>query len=258
MTTEEYATSNITNDFIDESEIFPTPNSAVMHKKPSKRIAYNQHITLKLTDSNDIIVKKESDIQISHAQPLLLEQKPTEPVVKLPVELLIERPSTPTKPIPPQIISMSPMIIPQSARKIERLPMLPTLPKVLIIERWLDYNERISQVRFIPVPEMEPLLKVKTTIIQWETPEIKLHREFKFEGVTSEVPGEYISRFGNDLLSTKNLPPEFVDKFDVPPGEKLGSHYLSDVPKLIGDIEALKLVDLEENDLSQYAHYVKY
>jgi hypothetical protein len=58
----------------------------------------------------------------------------------------------------------------------------------VIIERWLPYREQKRRVIFQNVDE--PLfIKQKNVIIQWDTPNIEVRKEFKDLGIVRANPG---------------------------------------------------------------------
>ena len=124
----------------------------------------------------------------------------------------------------------------------------------LHVERWLGFNSRTRRVRFEPAPKLVPLPAPKNTIIQWAPPSVQLHREFKFLGVAPASPSQYASQFGASLTHASRLPQLVVNRFQAPQGEVLGIHYKPDVPRLVGDIAALSLINLDAAGLSEYKH----
>lgn len=120
------------------------------------------------------------------------------------------------------------------------------------VERWLGFNSRTRRVRFEPAPKLVPLPAPKNTIIQWAPPSVQLHREFKFLGVAPASPSQYASQFGASLTHASRLPQLVVNRFQAPPGEVLGIHYKPDVPRLVGDVAALSLINLDAAGLSEY------
>jgi hypothetical protein len=68
------------------------------------------------------------------------------------------------------------------------LPPIPPKPQNVIIERWLPYREQKRRVIFQNVDE--PLfIKQKNVIIQWDTPNIEVRKEFKDLGIVRANPG---------------------------------------------------------------------
>ena len=75
---------------------------------------------------------------------------------------------------------------------------------------------------------------------------------YKFSGVSPASPADYAARFGATLVEESQLPGLAVSNFTVPAGEVLGAHYRPTLPKLVGDLHALALIDLDAAGLSEY------
>ena len=73
-------------------------------------------------------------------------------------------------------------------------------------------------------------------------------------------PNEYVKRYGPTLKKTSDLPNEVLE-IKHPEGIKLASDVREDesnsVAELVGDVDALRLVDLEREGLSEYMSYIK-
>ena len=165
-----------------------------------------------------------------------------------------ERPPAPPAPIPPKLVVVPGKVIPPPPRKVivERLPVIPPPPQNIHVERWLGYNERVRRVVFQPAPKLIPAPAPKNLLIQWESPDVALNRDYKFLGVTGANPAEYAARFGATLVEESQLPALAVSHFNAPAGEVLGAHWRPTLPKLVGDLHALALIDLDAAGLSEY------
>ena len=75
---------------------------------------------------------------------------------------------------------------------------------------------------------------------------------YKFSGVSPASPADYAARFGATLVEESQLPALAVSNFRAPAGEVLGAHYRPSLPKLVGDLHALALIDLDAAGLSEY------
>ena len=95
----------------------------------------------------------------------------------------------------------------------------------------------------------------KNVIIQWQAPEVKVKKEFKYLGVIRANPLDYIERYGS-TLKTYNQLPEYVRDIQNPQGIELAANY-EPVHELTGDIEALRLIDLDKEGLSIYQSYLE-
>ncbi len=96
---------------------------------------------------------------------------------------------------------------------------------------------------------------VRNTIIQWSNSAPIIKKNIQYLGVVRADPYEYASKYGATLKRTQELP-SYVSELD---NNNSYQKYVSDQGRpyqLEGDIEALKLVDLEKEGLSMYRHYV--
>ena len=234
------------------------PNPEIITRKPEQTVNYTQNIALKFLkpplppQPGDITIRVERDIQAPPAPPLLIRQKPPVPL-KPPTLIFREQPPKPPAPIAPQFFTLPGKVFPPPPRKliVERFPRLPQPPQDIIIERWLSYMPRTRRVLFEAAPRFEPAPAPKNLIIQWAPPDALVHREHRFLGTSPASPSQYVAHFGVMLTPAVKLP-QVVYQFSTPPGEVLGAQYRPDVPKLVGDIWALKLVDLDAAGLSEY------
>lgn len=154
--------------------------------------------------------------------------------------------------------------IPPPPRKviIERLAPIPPKPQSVIIERWLPYTQVKRKVIFNRArePSQDPILvKPRNVIVQWTAPQVQLKREFRYLGVIRANPGDYVSRYGNALKLSRELP-TIVTEIPTPAGFTLAADEAakkrSNVPELEGDLDALRLVDLEREGLSEYRPFL--
>jgi hypothetical protein len=151
--------------------------------------------------------------------------------------------------------------IPPPPRKviIERLPPLPSKPQSIIIERWLPYKPLKRKVIYQRANENESSLvnKPKNLIVQWETPNVVVKKEFKDLGIVRANPTEYIERYGNTLKRSVELP-NFVKEIKPPSGLVLAADSSSSFNyELEGDLHALNLIDLENEGLNEYKSLLK-
>jgi hypothetical protein len=90
---------------------------------------------------------------------------------------------------------------------IERLPNLPPKPRPVIIERWLPYHKQKRQVIHEKARPLEPMSRIKNTIIEWRPPEVEIVRHVKKLGVQDADPQRYYTQHGDKLYAT-----EFVQR----------------------------------------------
>lgn len=157
-------------------------------------------------------------------------------------------------------VNISGKRIPPPPRKviIERLAPIPPKPQSVIIERWLPYTQVKRRVIFNRAdPQHEPILvKPRNVIVQWSAPQVQIKREFKYLGVIRANPGDYVNRYRNALKVSRELP-SFVKEIPTPQGMTLAAEKPYDpVHELVGDVDALRLVDLDREGLSEYKTYL--
>lgn len=96
----------------------------------------------------------------------------------------------------------------------------------------------------------------KNVIIQWEAPTVTITRQFRDLGVVSANPGEYLAKYGSSVVRSSELP-DYVRNFRPPEGITLASEETAMLRyELEGDIQALSLVDLDREGLSEYRNVV--
>lgn len=124
----------------------------------------------------------------------------------------------------------------------------------MIIERWLPYTQGKRRVIFQKASQQPDAVvaQPKNVVIQWESPKVEIKKEFKDLGVIRADPAEYLQRYGTTLKTVQDLP-SFVLEIKPPAGVVLASDYTYKATyDLEGDLEALKLVDLDREGLSEY------
>ena len=90
---------------------------------------------------------------------------------------------------------------------IERLPNLPPKPHPIIIERWLPYQKHKRQVIHERAKPLEPMTRIKNTIIEWRSPEVEIFKNVRKLGVKGADPNQYYNQHGDQLYTT-----EFVQR----------------------------------------------
>lgn len=127
----------------------------------------------------------------------------------------------------------------------------------MIIERWLPYSQVKRRVIFQKSNTTDPVVvKPRNVIIQWEAPQVTIKKEFKDLGVIRANPAEYVARYGATLKTARELPP-FVLEIKPPAGVVLASEQqFNNVYELEGDVQALRLVDLDREGLGEYKQFV--
>ncbi len=122
----------------------------------------------------------------------------------------------------------------------------------------MPYNDKLKRkVIFQRAPADSVVLKPRNVIVQWEAPDVIVKKDFKYLGVVRANPVEYVQKYGNTLKKPKDLP-QFVLDIKHPEGIELAAnHRYSQIHELEGDIDALRLVDLDREGLSEYKPYLE-
>jgi hypothetical protein len=138
------------------------------------------------------------------------------------------------------------------------LPVIPTPPQSIIVERWLPYEQPKRRVIYEKPTEVELIYeKPRNVIIQWDSPDVLVRREIKDFGIVEANPAEYSSKYAGTLKSHQELP-DFVRDIQPPQSILLAHQYRAPAfHELEGDIHALSLIDLEREGLGHYKHYVQ-
>ena len=126
-----------------------------------------------------------------------------------------------------------------------------------MIERWLPYKEIKRRVIYQKSGKQDAVIvKPKNIIIQWEPPTVVVKREFKYLGIIKANPCEYVKKYGSSLKLAKDLP-EVINEIRTPEGLVLAADKEENkLHELEGDLDALKLVDLDKEGLGSYKDYL--
>ncbi len=109
-----------------------------------------------------------------------------------------------------------------------------------------------------PAASEPVVVKPRNLIVQWEAPQVQIKKEYKYLGVVTANPAEYVAQYGASLTRAAELP-DFVLAIAAPAGLTLAADAAAAaaVPELEGDVHALRLVDLEREGLGEYAELVR-
>lgn len=119
-----------------------------------------------------------------------------------------------------------------------------------LIEKWVPFCE-IQQK--IIVPDADP----KKFIFNYNSPNLSAKKELNYLGIVDVNPDEYTLKYGAELRAASDLPKYILD-IKTPDNLRLAADVPEpDVHELEGDIEALKLIDLEREDLGVYRQYLR-
>jgi Ca2+-binding EF-hand superfamily protein len=250
---------------ITEYSINEDSNPEIIRKQTDQKILCKQEVAVRYLrpptppPPGEIIIREEKNFLTAPAPPLVIRQVPPRPETPVP---LILREVPPKQPVivGKKIITISGKRLPPPPRKvvIERLAQLPKKPQAVIVERWLPYTQSKRKVIFQKNTVADPVIvKPRNVIIQWDTPTVEIKKDFKDLGIIRADPMAYAERYGSSLKSFSELP-QFVKEIRPPMGVILASEYVgSGIYDLEGDIEALKLIDLEKEGLIEYKSYVE-
>ncbi|RNA35181.1 hypothetical protein BpHYR1_023986 [Brachionus plicatilis] len=250
---------------INQYPINEDTNPEIVNKKSVHNLEYVQELAIRYLrpptppSPGEIIISQLPNTVTAPAPPLIIRQQPARPETPEPLVIREAPPSAPV-PLGRKVITISGKRIPPPPRKviIERLPPLPSKPQSVIIERWLPYDQVKRKVIFHKSGQIDPVIvKPKNVIIQWEVPQVQIKREYKYLGVIRANPVEYVQRFGNNLTLPHNLP-QFVTDIKTPDGLALAAQTKQrSVYELEGDVQALNLIDLDKEGLSEYRSYLQ-
>lgn len=175
---------------------------------------------------------------------------------------------------------------------IERMATLPPKPQPVLIEKWLPYEKQSRRVVYQPPTFVAgPPEKVKNTIIQWQVPNAVIKKEIRYLGIENADPQKYVAQYGSSLKDTTELPRFALDWENASKSASASEELKRDLEKvklrvvdlvphqssdlvftrdyytmidssvhtsttnihdLVGDIDALNLIDLEKEGLSMY------
>ena len=249
---------------ISQYQINEDQNPQVIRKQTDQQLIYEQEVAIRYLrpptppPPGEILIRQEKNIPTPPAPPLVIRQQPPRPETPAPL-LIREAPPRPPMAVGQKVITISGKRLPPPPRKvvIERLAPLPSKPQSVIIERWLPYSQQKRRVIFQRNQEADPVIaKPKNIIIQWEAPAVQIKKEFKDLGIIRANPVEYVQRYGSSLKTHIDLP-QFVKEIRPPTGVVLAAEYSA--PSLIeleGDVQALNLIDLDREGLTEYRHFL--
>jgi hypothetical protein len=199
---------------ISQYEINQDSNPEIITKRSQQQIVYQQEVAIRYLRPptppapGEIVITQEVNTLTPPAPPLIIRQQPPRPVTPQPL-VVREAPPQPPAAVGRKVITISGKRLPPPPRKvvIERLAPLPSKPQSVIIERWLPYSQVKRRVIFQKSSERDAMIvKPKNVVIQWETPQVTVKKEFKDLGVIRANPAEYVQRYGATLKTARELP----------------------------------------------------
>lgn len=246
---------------LEEYPINHDPNPELIIKRIEQPVVYKQEVAVRLLrpvtpePHGDIVIRHDKDLILPPAPPILLRQIPTYRPRTPEPEVIRESPPPMPRAEQPRVVIIKGRTCPPPPRKviIERLPRLPEKPRPIIIERWLRHGPQRRRVIYEPCGPLPEVPREKNVIIEWEMPRCVVQQEIKDLGVVRADPREYINKYGDSLIRTEELP-EFVKELRLP-----AELVTPEQPRTIleGDVQALRLIDLDREGLSEYRGYVQ-
>ncbi|CAF3773549.1 unnamed protein product [Rotaria magnacalcarata] len=185
-------------------------NPDLIVKPNTQRLTYTQDIAVRYLKPGTppppgpIIIREIRAPPPPAAPPMILRQRPPPPRTPSPV-IIREKPPQRPKSVPTTVIKKVIPPPPPPPRKliIERLPNLPPKPRPVIIERWLPYQKQKRQVIHEKAKPLEPMSRIKNTIIEWRPPEVEVVKRLKKLGVQDTDPQRYSNHHGDKLYTTE-------------------------------------------------------
>lgn len=147
------------------------------------------------------------------------------------------------------------VITSSSANIIENFTQLSIEQQTNLIDKWVPFED--IQKRIF-VPDADP----KKFIFNYNSSNLSAKKELNYLGIVDVNPDEYTQKYGAQLTDSSNLPKYILD-IKTPDNLRLAADVIAAnggdalIPELEGDVEALKYVDLEREDLGIYRHYLK-
>lgn len=202
-----------------------------------------------------IIITQEPDRPQGPAPPLIIRQGVAEPCAPKPCVIREAPPSA--KPVGGKKITIAGKCLPPPPRKviIEKLAPLPERPGDVIVERWLGMDDQPRCVIFKPNKPVCQPPPPENVIIQWSAPCLKVNKKTECLGVNDADPCAYKQKYGSSLKNASELP-DFARKIKAP-GTLAADSKNGGVFKLVGDLEAFKLINLDEVGMSEYRSQLK-
>lgn len=241
------------------------PEPELIKKKTDQTVVYDQEVSIRYLrpptppPPGELIIQHERPIQPPPAPPLIIRQQPMRPETPAPL-IIREEPPKPPRPLEPKVIVIPGKQLPPPPRKvvIERFGPLPKKPQKIIIERWLPYKEQKRKIIYQKAsdPETVNYQRPKNVVIEWEAPKVVVKREFKDLGIIRTNPLDYQQKYGAELTPSESLP-TLAKTIQAPLGHYFASEVQQAQIQLEGDIDALKLIDLDANGLSEYRYLLE-
>jgi len=199
-----------------------------------------------------IVIKQEPNVPTAPAPPIIIRQLAPEPCQPPPV-VVRERPPAPPEPIGPKTVVIPGQRLPPPPRRviIEKLAQAPPQLQAVTVERWLPYDKRERRVVLEKKPCDPCVEKPKNIIFEWEPQCVNQTTEVRDLGLEEADPQQYVQAHGSSLKAANELPP-FVQEVAAPQSLEANNEV-----SLVGDLQGLRLIDLNREGLAEYSRYVR-
>jgi hypothetical protein len=237
------------------------PNPEVVEKRLLQAPNYVQPITIKYLKppvparTGEITIRQEADTRVPKAPPVIIRQTPPEPFMPGPIILREQPPQSPEE-IPRKYVSICGRALPPPPRRlvVEKLAQMPEKPQPIEIERWLQYGEQTRNVKFIPAEPVANWEKEKNLLILWQCPQARVTKDLRTLETINCNPDEYRRQYSNSMLTFSQMNSR-LRELNVGLPEPVQTP--RPLPRLEGDLEALKMIDLDRWGLSEYKYLVE-
>lgn len=206
----------------------------------------------------DLIITQQPDYQPPEAPPLIIRQLAPEPVLSNAPVVLRERPPQQPEIIPAQeIIIPGKQLEPPTRRVIvEKLAKQPDEIRGVTVERWLPYEPQQRCVIFNKASQVQPLNVDRNVEFIWEPPCVDKKTKVENLGVEVADPVAYNQRYSGAFINSVSELPEFARNAQAPGGINLNATQVTQEHTLTGEIDGLRLVDLNREGLGMYRKYL--
>ncbi|CAF0806886.1 unnamed protein product [Adineta steineri] len=161
-----------------------------------------------LTYTQNIRVRFLQPPPIPPPGPLIIKEvRPPQPPVQPPLRI---RQQAPPRPQPPPLIllirKLAALPVPPRSTIIERIAAAPPRPRDIIIERWVPYGAASKRRTVVQrAAAAQAYQQPRNVIIQYESVQARIVRQFQKLGVQPENPQAYVQRYGAQLLDSVTL-----------------------------------------------------
>ena len=133
---------------------------------------------------------------------------------------------------------------------IDQFPELSIEQQTNLINKWVPFCD--IQKKII-VPDADP----KKFIFNYNSSNLSAKKELNYLGIIDVNPDEYTQKYGAELKQSTDLPKYILD-IKTPDNLKLAAEITEpDIHELEGDVNALKLVDLDREELGIYRQFLQ-